>query len=127
MLVLHGTQIYLRKINPQIESTPNITYVGEVHGEKKQSLLRCAKWLVFPNESEEQFGLVLVEALACGTPVAAYGRGAVSEVLKGLPMFVCKDLHHMELLVTGDSPVNPQDLRNYVSERFTKERMTDKI
>ena len=115
-----------RKINPQIESTPNITYVGEVHGEKKQSLLRCAKWLVFPNESEEQFGLVLVEALACGTPVAAYGRGAVSEVLKGLPMFVCKDLKHMELLVAGDSPVNPKDLRNYVSERFTKERMTDK-
>lgn len=68
----------------------------------------------------------MVEAMACGTSVAAYGRGAVPEVLQGLPMFICKDLQHMEQLVSGDSPVKPSVLRKYVSERCTKEKMTDK-
>ncbi|MCI2257057.1 glycosyltransferase [Domibacillus sp. PGB-M46] len=115
-----------KEIHPQIEKLSNITYVGEVHGEKKQTLLRRAKWLVFPNEEQEQFGLVLVEAMACGTPVAAYGRGGVLDVLEGLPMFICSDLDHMGKLVSGDSPIKPQDLRKYVARRFTKERMTDR-
>ncbi|MDP4155630.1 MAG: glycosyltransferase [Bacillota bacterium] len=114
-----------RKMVSQISEAPNIKYVGEVHGKAKQDLLKNAKWLVFPIENEEQFGLVLIEALACGTPVAAYNKGAVPEILQGLPMFVCRDLHHMKQLVLGDSPVKPKDLRSYVVDRFTKEKMTD--
>ena len=115
-----------KKLEPQIQQSQNITYVGEVHGKSKQQLLSCAKWLVFPIDVEEQFGLVLVEALACGTPVAAFGKGGVTEVLQGLSMFVCSDLTQMEHLVKGDSPVKPNDLREYVSKLFTKTRMADR-
>lgn len=117
---------FFKKIHNRIDRAPNITHVGEVHGEEKQNLLNRAKWLVFPNESQEQFGLVLIEALACGTPVAAYGRGAVPEILQGFPMFICNDLEHMAQLVSNDSTVKPSELRNYVAERFTIEKMTDK-
>lgn len=68
----------------------------------------------------------MIEAIACGTPVAAYGRGAVPEVLQGLPMFICNDFQHMEQLVSGDCPVKPSVLRKYVTEQYTKEKMTDK-
>jgi glycosyltransferase involved in cell wall biosynthesis len=115
-----------RELYPRIEKAANISYVGEVHGVKKQNLLMHAKWLLFPTACEEQFGLVLVEALACGTPVAAYGRGAVPEVLQGLPQFICDELNGMERLVKGKSLVPPEALREYVSMRYTKEKMTDK-
>ncbi|SEC70094.1 glycosyltransferase [Paenibacillus sp. GP183] len=115
-----------REIYPRMEKTANISYVGEVHGEKKQNLLMHAKWLLFPTACEEQLGLVLVEALACGTPVAAYGREAVPEVMQGLPQFICDDLNGMERLIKGKSLVPPEALREYVSMRYTKEKMTDK-
>ncbi|WP_410514552.1 glycosyltransferase [Paenibacillus sp. BR2-3] len=113
------------EIYPRMEKAPNISYVGEVHGMEKQNLLMNAKWLLFPTACEEQFGLVLVEALACGTSVAAYGRGAVPEVLQGLPQFICDNFDDMKRLIEGLSPFSPQELREYVSLRYTKEKMTD--
>jgi glycosyltransferase involved in cell wall biosynthesis len=113
------------EFHERIEKAPNITYVGEVHGEHKRNLLMNAKWLLFPTKCEEQFGLVLIEALACGTSVAAYGRGAVPEVLQGLPRFICDNYEDMKRLVEGRLPYSPQTLREYVSLRYTKEKMTD--
>lgn len=115
-----------REIHPRMKKAPNISYVGEVHGEQKRNLLMHAKWLIFPTACEEQFGLVLVEALACGTPVAAYGRGAVPEVLEGLPQFICNNLDDMKRLVKGESPFSPNNLREYVISRYTQEKMADK-
>lgn len=108
---------------PRIQNNPNIEYVGEVHGKTKQRLLKYARWLLFPTACEEQFGLVMVEAMACGTPVAAYPRGAVPEVLEGFPDFLCGDVHEMANMVMGETSYSLKELRNYVSERYTIQKM----
>ena len=69
------------RILPHIDGD-RVVYVGEVHGEAKLDLLSRAQALLFPVQWEEPFGLVMVEALACGTPVVALRRGAVPEVLR---------------------------------------------
>lgn len=113
-----------QEILPRINNS-NIEYVGEVHGQIKQDLLKHAKWLLFPTACEEQFGLVMIEAMACGTPVLAYPRGAVPEVLEGFPDFLCYDVDEMAEKATTETSVQPEQLRQYVAERFTKERMAD--
>lgn len=115
-----------REIRSRIKKNPNITYVGEVHGKAKQKLLKHAKWLIFPTACEEQFGLVLVEAMACGTPVLAYSRGAIPEVLAGFPELLCRDMEEMATKAAGKPPVSPWQLRRYIAERFTSERMAER-
>lgn len=110
---------------PRISENPNIEYVGEVHGTIKQDLLKHAKWLLFPTACEEQFGLVMVEAMACGTPVAAYPRGAVPEVLSEFPFFLCNDVYEMSKKVKAEVPYTPEQLRKYVSDHFTLEKMAE--
>ncbi|MFD1775528.1 glycosyltransferase [Paenibacillus rhizophilus] len=114
------------QILPRINNSPNIEYVSEVHGKEKQDLLRHAKWLMFPTACEEQFGLVMIEAMACGTPVAAFPRGAVPEVLSGFPQFLCESAEDMAKMVMGDASVHPEQLRQYVADRFTKEKMAER-
>jgi glycosyltransferase involved in cell wall biosynthesis len=60
---------------------PLVEYVGEIGEGEKQDFLGCAIGLLFPIDWEEPFGLVMIESLACGTPVVAYRRGSVPEVL----------------------------------------------
>lgn len=115
-----------KQILPRINNSPNIEYVNEVHGKAKQDLLRNAKWLIFPTACEEQFGLVMIEAMACGTPVAAFPRGAVAEVLSGFPQFLCKNAEAMAEMIMGDASVHPEQLRQYVANRFTKEKMAER-
>lgn len=69
-----------------------IRFVGEIGHEEKAILLRFADALLFPSRWNEAFGLVMIEALACGTPVIALGNGAVPEVLKnGVTGFIAND------------------------------------
>src|SRR5262249_9448842 len=70
-----------RVIDPLFRSSPGVEYVGEGGGAEKDEFLGRARALVFPIDWEEPFGLVMIEAMACGTPVVAYRRGSVPEVL----------------------------------------------
>jgi len=71
---------YREKIAPLFE-LPFVEFIGEVTETEKEALLRGARALLFPIDWREPFGLVMIEAMACGTPVIAWNRGSVPEVI----------------------------------------------
>ena len=99
-------------------------YVGEVsHGEKVE-LLRAARATLFPIEWEEPFGLVMIESMACGTPVIATRWGAVPEVIEhGRTGIIVDNWGHMAEALEAADKLDPAEMRRSVEERFTPERM----
>jgi glycosyltransferase involved in cell wall biosynthesis len=98
---------------------PDVEYVGEADGDLKRQLYAGARCLVFPLQWEEPFGLVMAEAMACGTPVVALRRGAVPEIVPhaegGL---VIDDLDDMPRAVVEADGLDPFECRRIVEERF---------
>jgi glycosyltransferase involved in cell wall biosynthesis len=75
------------------EAGPEVEFVGEVGGEAKESFLGRAQGVLFPIDWPEPFGLVMIEAMACGTPVVAFRRGSVPEVMtQGVTGYVVDDV-----------------------------------
>jgi glycosyltransferase involved in cell wall biosynthesis len=103
-----------------------IEYLGEVtHGEKVE-LLGSARATLFPIEWEEPFGLVMIESMACGTPVIATRRGAVPEVIEhGRTGIVVDDHREMAAALAESDALDPLEIRRAVEERFSRERMVE--
>ncbi len=80
ILAAAADDYYREKVAPQVDGR-NIIYYGEASFDEKVKLYGSARALIYPIQSREPFGLVLAEAMACGTPVAALDRGAVREVV----------------------------------------------
>ena len=101
-----------------------IEYLGEVtHGEKVE-LLQDARATLFPIEWEEPFGLVMVESMACGTPVIATRHGAVPEVIEhGVSGIIVDNYKQMAGALDEADALDPNECRRYVEERFAPERM----
>ena len=101
-----------------------IEYLGEVsHGEKVE-LLQDARATLFPIEWEEPFGLVMVESMACGTPVIATRYGAVPEVIEhGRSGIIVDSYRHMAAALEEADALDPYECRRYVEELFAPERM----
>jgi glycosyltransferase involved in cell wall biosynthesis len=101
-----------------------IEYLGEVtHGEKVE-LLQNARATLFPIEWEEPFGLVMIESMACGTPVIATRWGAVPEVIDdGRSGIIVDDYRQMPAALGAADELDPNELRRYVEEEFSPERM----
>lgn len=98
----------------------HIVYVGPVDDAAKNELLRNAAALLFPIEWEEPFGIVLVEAMACGTPVLAFPRGAVPEVLTpGVTGYLCRDVDEMVSQVGNIPALSRVACRRAVEEHFS--------
>jgi len=111
-------------VAPHLDDT--IQYVGEVDHDEKCSLLAEAHALLVPIEWEEPFGLVMIEALACGTPIIAMRRGSVPEILRhGRTAFVSDDLAGMVAAVERAPELDPALLRQHAEERFSVENMVD--
>lgn len=120
---IKSKDFFYREIMPRVERNPKISYVGAVGGSQKQKLLKHAKWMLFPSTWEEPFGLTMVEAMACGTPVLALNNGAVPEVMAGYPQLICQSVEEMAQKARHQQPPLPLDLRNYVLSRFSNDRM----
>jgi glycosyltransferase involved in cell wall biosynthesis len=101
-----------------------IDYLGEVtHGEKVE-LLQNARATLFPIEWEEPFGLVMIESMACGTPVIATRWGAVPEVIEdGRSGIIVDHYHDMVGALERADELDPVECRRYAEERFAPERM----
>ncbi len=101
-----------------------IEYVGEADLAMKNELLGRARALLFPLQWEEPFGLVMIESMACGTPVIAFDRGSVREVVAhGKTGWVCDDLDEMVRVVRDLPAFSPSVCRRHVDAHFSAERM----
>ncbi|TDV35728.1 glycosyltransferase involved in cell wall biosynthesis [Paraburkholderia caballeronis] len=112
-------------IAPLIESSAGfVEYLGEVGGDARTELLRHARALLFPIDWDEPFGMVMIEAFACGTPVVAFRRGAVPEVVEdGVSGFVVDDLDGAVRAVERIDEFDRRRCRAAFDARFTAERM----
>jgi glycosyltransferase involved in cell wall biosynthesis len=102
----------------------DVEWVGEVGGDAKLDLLARARCLLFPIDWEEPFGMVMIEAMACGTPVVATPRGSVPEIVRhGETGFVCADERALAAAVRAASTIDPARCRAEVEARFGADRM----
>jgi glycosyltransferase involved in cell wall biosynthesis len=106
----------------------SVEYVGEVHGKQKSELLQGAKALLYPVQWGEPFGLVLLEAMACGTPVLAYNRGAVSEIVDhGRTGWIGEEPEDLQEGIRNLGSFDRDSIRKYVRENFSAHVMVDRI
>ena len=110
-------------INPLLRD-PMVEFVGEIGKGEKDDFLGNAYALLFPIDWPEPFGLVMVEAMACGTPVIAYRSGAVAEVIdEGRTGFIVKGLEDAVEAVWRVSELSRRGCRAVFEQRFTATRM----
>ena len=103
---------------------PHVEYIGEIGDDEKSDFLSGAIALLVPIEWPEPFGLVQIEAMACGTPVIAFNRGSVPEVLEdGLTGFIVEDETSAVGAVYRLGELSRKKIRRRFEERFTARRM----
>jgi glycosyltransferase involved in cell wall biosynthesis len=112
-----------KSIRPLLDD-PGVEWIGEVGETGKQDLLANAYALVFPIDWPEPFGLVLVEAMACGTPAIAYRCGSVPELVEeGVTGFIVDDLNGAVEAVANVQNLDRAVCRRRFEERFSTQRM----
>ena len=103
---------------------PDVTLLPEVGPPEKFEWLRRARVVIFPSQWEEPFGLVLTEALACGTPVIALARGAAPEVITdGVTGFLCDSEAAMAAAIADVGAIAPRVCRQHIATRFAPPRI----
>ena len=127
-LVLAGKvrdQDYFNELKKDIDGE-KIKYLPEIGFDEKLKLYQNAKAFIFPILWEEPFGLVMIEAMSCGTPVVAFNHGAVSEVIRdGLTGYVVDNHSQMVEAVKKVGNIDRAACRKRVEENFTVEKMID--
>ena len=125
-------EYYEREIRPLIASN-QVEYIGEIGDEQKQEFIGNAKALLFPILWPEPFGLVMIEAMACGTPVVAFNNGSVPEVLDNNVTGIVLDPHPQDIgfsytdaakiLREKADSFDRKKIRQVFEERFKAKRM----
>lgn len=102
----------------------NVEFVGEINEGQKSAFLSNAKALLLPIDWPEPFGLVMIEAMACGTPVIAFGHGSVPEVVDhGITGFVVADVAEAVAAVGRLDELTRSEIRAQFERRFTSHAM----
>ncbi len=110
-------------ISPLLDS-PLIEFIGEIGEAEKDSFLGEALALMFPIDWPEPFGLVMIESMACGTPVIAYRNGSVPEILEeGCTGFIVSSLDEAVTAIDSLTRFDRLKCREIFEERFSAERM----
>jgi glycosyltransferase involved in cell wall biosynthesis len=116
-------EYFEREIAPLLE-LPYVEFVGEINDNQKAEFLSGAHALVFPIDWPEPFGLVMIESMACGTPVIAFNRGSVPEVVdEGVSGFIVEDEIGAVAAVNRLHTLSREGVRKRFEERFTSHRM----
>lgn len=111
---------YSNKILPYVLRNPRITYAGNLSGQRKLQFLSNAKAMLFPIQWEEPFGMAVIEALACGTPVVAMRRGAMPEIIEhGVNGFLADTEEEFFDYANRVDEISSQDCRRSVEEKFS--------
>lgn len=115
---------YSDKILNYVVRNPRITYSGNMAGPRKMKFISEAKALLFPIQWEEPFGMAVIEALACGTPVVAMRRGAMPEIIEhGVNGFLADSEEEFAEYMQRVDEIDPADCRMSVKQRFSAEVM----
>jgi glycosyltransferase involved in cell wall biosynthesis len=114
-----------RVIQPLLSANASIVeFMGEVGGAAKDEFLGRALALLFPIDWPEPFGLVMIEAMACGTPVIAWRKGSVPEIMQdGKTGFVVDSLEDAVRCIPRLTSIRREDCRRVFQKRFRAERM----
>ena len=110
-------EYYKQQIEPQIDGK-QIIYLGALNDDEKNFYLKQAKALLFPIEWDEPFGMVMVEAMACGTPVIAFNRGAVPEVIAEQTGIGVNGFEEMTTAVGLISTIDRKKCREAAEKKF---------
>jgi len=114
-----------REIKPYIDDE-NICYLGNVGPELRQKLLGGAKALLHPIYFEEPFGLSVIEAMMCGTPVIAFKRGSMPElIVEGTNGFLPANISEAVSAIHALDKIDPQACRDYAIEHFSLDTMVN--
>ncbi|QRG06534.1 glycosyltransferase family 4 protein [Xanthobacter dioxanivorans] len=111
-------------IRPMVEATPGVEFIGEIDERQKADFLGNASALLFPIDWPEPFGLVMIEAMSCGTPVIAFSRGSVPEVLEeGVTGYLVSSVEEAVARVAQVGRLDRAAIRRIFEKRFSAERM----
>jgi glycosyltransferase involved in cell wall biosynthesis len=117
------TAYFKKHLEPHIDGK-SVQLVGEIDEVRKQPFLADAAALLFPIDWPEPFGLVMIEAMACGTPVVAYRRGSVPEVVDdGVTGFIVENADEAVAAVREVARLDRRAIRRRFEKRFSARRM----
>ena len=119
-------RLYFDEVIRPLLGAPGIEFLGELAEHEKVPFLSDAYALLFPIDWPEPFGLVMIEAMACGTPVIAYRRGSVPEVIEdGVTGFIVESIDEAVTAVERIRDLSRATCRGVFEKRFTSRRMAE--
>jgi glycosyltransferase involved in cell wall biosynthesis len=116
---------YATSVEPLLKNA-NVEFIGEINDAQKPAFLSGAKALLFPIDWPEPFGLVMIEAMACGCPVVAFRRGSVPEVMDdGVTGFIVENEHEAVEAIGKLHMIDRAEVRRVFERKWTARRMAE--